>query len=359
MEMNLVWVGLDLGLRRTHVCVVDDNGQTLLERDCPSTFAAFTSVMKPFPVDRIGMVAVEAGSGVALVRKLRDGGFPVAMFEARKASKFLALRRNKTDASDARGLADLARLGRHTISQVYLKSLECQQLRGQLVLRKKLVLLRVALEGVIRSRLGLHGRELRPIRARGTLSREAKASIAQIKRDDGIDLADDLNPLVDIAESLRTYLHTLDRKLESIAKTNDVCRLLMEVPGVGPLCALSFYSAIEDPMRFRRPADVGAYLGLVPRRYQSGDVSRTRGITKTGSKMTRTHLAMAAMVFGIRAPDCALKAWFVGLRDRAGFSRARVALARKLAILLLTMWKNGTHFEVRGSMDCPAAAAVA
>ena len=120
----------------------------------------------------------------------------------------------------------------------------------------------------------------------------------------------------------------------------------MEVPGVGVICALSFYSAVEDPDRFRSASDVGAYLGLSPRRYQSGGISRTFGITKAGSKLTRTHLVTAATVFGNIAPDCRLKRWSVALRERAGGKRARVALARKLAVILLTMWKNGTHFEL-------------
>jgi transposase len=118
----------------------------------------------------------------------------------------------------------------------------------------------------------------------------------------------------------------------------------MEVPGVGPICALSFYSAVEDPSRFRRAGDVAAYLGLVPRRYQSGSTSRTFGITKTGSKLTRTHLVTAATSFGNTGPDCALKRWFLSLRERAGSRRARVALARELAVILLSMWKNDTAF---------------
>lgn len=345
METGAVWMGLDLGLRRTSVCVVDDKGETLYEQECDSDLPALKSAISSFPAERIGMIAVEAGVGIGLVRKLRTAGFPVAMFEARKASKFLAVRRSKTDASDAKGLADLARLGRKTISQVYLKSPECQQLRGQLGLRKKLVLLRVAVEGVVRSKLALHGRQLRFGRGRGAFRRAVEAEVARIKEEDSFDLDDDLGPLVTIAEELRNYLRTLDAKLEEQAAAHDECRLLMEVPGVGPICALSFYSAIEDPGRFRSASDVGAYLGLIPRRYQSGDFSKTRGITKNGSKLTRANLFTAATVFGTRAPDCALKDWYSTLRGRVGSKRARVALARKLAVLLLTMWKNGARFE--------------
>jgi transposase len=111
------------------------------------------------------------------------------------------------------------------------------------------------------------------------------------------------------------------------------------------LCALSFYSAVEDPNRFQQSSDVAAYLGLIPRRHQSGGMSRTLGITKTGNKLTRVHLVTAALGFAAFAPECALKNWFLVLRDRVGPWRARVALARKLAIILLVMWKNEAHFE--------------
>jgi transposase len=176
---------------------------------------------------------------------------------------------------------------------------------------------------------------------------QVEALIAQIRDDEGIDLTAILAPLVELYESLSAYMRTLTAEISERASAHDVCRLLMEVPGIGPICAMSFYTAIEEPSRFRRSADVAAYLGLVPRRYQSGEVSRTFGITKTGSKLTRAHLVTAAVVFGQHAPDCALKQWYLRLRERAGSRRASVALARKLSILLLTMWKNGAHFEAR------------
>jgi transposase len=345
METETVWLGLDLGQKRTHVCVIDQAGETLHEQSCETTLPALESAMSGFPIHRMGLIAVEAGSDIHIVRKLRDAGFPVALFEARKASRFLAVRRNKTDASDAKGLADIGRLGRNTISQVYLKSPACQHVRSQLIMRKKLVLLRVAAEGAIRSRFALHGIRFRSTAAPGAVREQVQTRLSQIKADEDVNVAADVMPLVEVCESLRTYLTKLDSTLKERAKSHEICRLLMEVPGVGPICALSFYSAIEDPTRFRKASDVAAYLGLVPRRYQSGELSRTLGITKTGNKLTRTHLVTAATVFGNFAPDSALKEWYMKLRERAGSGRARVALARKLSIILLTMWKNGAHFE--------------
>lgn len=356
MAEQQVWVGLDLGLRRTHVCIVDCNGLPVHEENCETSLAALTIALSRFALHEIGMIAVEAAGETHIVRKLRDAAFPIAMFESRKASKFLAMRRNKTDASDARGLADLARLGRNTVSQVYLKSRECERLRSKIVMRKRLVQLRVAADGALRSRLRLHGLQLKSTSAPGRLRHQVEGHITHVRADEHMDLTAELAPLVELCEALRSYQVQLDREVAAAAAADPVCRLLMEVPGVGPVCALSFRTAIEDPARFRRSADVAAYLGLIPRRYQSGETSRALGITKTGSKLTRTHLVTAATVFGTRAPDCELKRWFLSLRERIGSKRARVALARKLSIVLLAMWKRGRHFDVSVRSALPSTA---
>ena len=212
-------------------------------------------------------------------------------------------------------------------------------------MRNRLVIMRVTAENALRSRLAMYGLPFKASHRPGGAREQVEALIAELSGYEQIDIRPEVAPLVDLCESLRTAVSKLNWDLEKRARSYEVCRLLMEVPGVGSISALSFYSAIEDPTRFERASDVAAYLGLTPRRYQSGQVSRTRGITKTGSKMTRTHLVNAAKVFGARAPDGALKDWYLSLRARAGPRRAHVALARKLAVILATIWRNGTHFE--------------
>jgi transposase len=345
MPDKKVWVGLDLGEQRINICVLNDAGEPLLEQECSSAASDVEAALLVFPSTTIGLIAVEAGTNTHLIRTLRSRGYPVAIFEARKASKFLAIRRSKTDASDAHGLADLARLGRNTVTQVHLKSLELEQLRAELGLRHKLIKMRVAVESSLRSRLLGYGIRLPTPRSASGLRSNVEAAIASLGRDGGVDVGAHLEPLLRVAESLRIYLKTLDHALEQRAKEVPVCQRFMEIPGVGWVCALSFYTAIGDPNRFARPDDVGAYLGLVPRRYQSGEVSRTRGITKTGSKLTRQHLVTAAMVMRTRKVDCALRDWGLVLKDRIGGGRSRVAMARKLAGVMLCMWKSGDRFE--------------
>lgn len=345
MSGETVWIGLDLGQETSSICAVDDLGASLHEDTCRTTVSEIEKSLSSFAQPTMGLIAVEAGTETHIVRQLRARGYPVAIFDARKASRFLAIRRNKSDSSDAKGLADLARLGRHTVSQVYLKSPECQQLRGRLITRQRLVRLRGVTCKFVRSRLAFQGRPVGRGQSFANLEKQVRDRLSKLVREEGLDLRPDLLPLMDILGSLDEQIKRFDRELEKIAKAHSVTRLLMEVPGVGPICALSFYTAVDDPTRFKRNCDVAAYLGLIPRRYQSGLASKTMGITKNGSKLTRTHLVTAAIVFLMHGPDCALREWALALRDRVGPRRSNIALARKLAIILLAMWKNGTHFE--------------
>jgi len=345
MSDRSVWVGLDLGNRQTRLCVVDDLGAVLHEQLCATTLEEIEAALAHFPRSTIALIAVEACCETHIVRKLRASGFRVAIFESRKTRRFLEIRRNKTDSGDARGLADMARLGRQTVSQVRLKSVECQQLRSELLQRHKLTRVRVAVEASIRSRLALYGRAFKPPYSAGAVRRHAEEAAAQLLREEGIDLRAHLAPLVDVAQGLRSYLRDVDRSLGKRARANEACARMMEVPGVGPICALSFFSAVEDPERFRRTADIGAYLGLVPRCHQSGETHRTLRITKAGNSLTRQHLVTAASVLRSKGRDCALKDWAIQIRGRVGPGKTRVALARKIAIVLLTLWKTGAPFE--------------
>jgi transposase len=143
---------------------------------------------------------------------------------------------------------------------------------------------------------------------------------------------------------MRSYLKTLDERLELTAKEQPICRRFMEIPGVGPICALSFYSAIEEPTRFGRNSDVGAYLGLVPKVRQSGQSTVRLRISKMGSSMTRGHLGTAALQH-LRYAKSDLQAWGESLAERIGKQRARTAVSRKLAVTMLAMWKSGEPYQ--------------
>lgn len=159
-------------------------------------------------------------------------------------------------------------------------------------------------------------------------------------------VADYVQPLLEARTSIQRQLVTLDRQVKLLAGERPPARALMTVPGVGPITALAFMTAIDDPARFARSRNVGAYLGLTPRRYASGEVDWNGRISKCGDALVRTYLFEAAGVLLTRVrKGCALKAWGLRIAKRSGMKKARTAVARKLAVILHTMWRDGTEFR--------------
>ncbi|HVK54331.1 MAG TPA: IS110 family transposase [Burkholderiales bacterium] len=343
------WVGLDVAADSLVACVLDEEGRVRAEQSltkCPTEVARFIEANAPTSEPIIGIEA--GGLATSLTRKLRDAGYRVHAFETRQASRFLAIRQNKTDRNDARGIAEIVRIGRGTVAEVYVKSTECQQLRSKLALREKLVRHRMAGESAIGAVFRLNGGRLGPRHSAGSLRRTVMAELSRIQIEESLDLSADVMPVLDICESIRLHLEATDRELLKFAREHSVCARFMQIPGVGFLTAISVLSAIEDPERFSQIEDVGAYFGLVPKIRQSGQSSRHVGITRMGNKMTRTHLvAAASAMLRQKSADCDLKDWAVTLRERAGFRTARTALARKLATVMVSMWKSGEPFQPR------------
>ncbi len=151
--------------------------------------------------------------------------------------------------------------------------------------------------------------------------------------------------MLEVREKVRREIAALYRKLLDLARNDVDSRRSMTVPSIGPITALAFHSAIDEPSRFRRSRSVGAYVGLTPRRFASGEVDWTGRISKCGDRMLRTYLFEAAGVLLTRVPHwCRLKAWGIRLVKRIGFKKAKVAVARKLAVMLHRMWRDGTDF---------------
>lgn len=344
MSRSRLWIGLDVGADTMACCVVDDDGKVVAEHSLPTCASALKAVLKPVR-RRVNLIALETGSaGTHLARSLIQLGFPVSQFDARQTSKFLGISQNKTDKNDARGLAEIARIGHGVVSPVRLKSIENQKLRSLLVTRQKLVRLRIAIESMIRSLFRLNGGRLKRPTSASTLRRNVTQELSRLRKAEKIDLRGDIEPMLEMGQSMRAYLEHLDNRLSSIAELNPVCQQFMKIPGIGPICALSFYSAIDEPFRFCRNADVGAYLGLTPRIRQSGQSSSRLRISRMGNRMTRAHLVFSAGNY-LRCENSAISSWGLALRERVGPGRARVAVARKLAVLMLAIWKSGREYE--------------
>lgn len=348
MTRAKLWAGLDVGVETTSVCIIDGSGEVLCESTCPTVTGAVRHELAVFRRTRFAGVILEAGLGTHLARGLRSLGYPVEIYEARKLSKFLRARRNKTDAGDASGIAEAGRIGTSIVSRVYLKDLDSQCLQSRLTIRRHLIQQRVSTLIFIGRLVELFGGRLPRSKIKGQLKRNVQAEIRRIFKDDPHQLSNELRYLVEHHERLEAYQRDVDRDLGRIALHNDVCRRLMEIPGVGPICALNFYAAVGDPHRFARTSDIGNYFGLAPRLYQSGLSSRMGRISKMGNKAVRTLLVRAAVGFlQFGKSDSDLRTWALAVEGRRGKFRSRVALARKLAIVMTAMWKSGSRYEAQ------------
>lgn len=248
---------------------------------------------------------------------------------------------NKTDRHDARGLAQIVRTGWFKTAQI--KSHEAYVNRATLTAREALVGMRVKLENEIRGLLKTFGIMFGK-RVGGFKRRAEEIIIGELA------VAPELLPIFEALMQARrdvlTQIASLDRRIRSIAKRNETVRLLMTAPGVGAITALAVVSAFDDASRFRRSSSVGAWLGLTPRRYESGEISTNGRVSKRGDGFTRKCLYEAANAIFCRSlGGSRLRTWAKAIADRTGPRKAKVALARKLAVILHAMWRTNTPFR--------------
>ncbi len=258
----------------------------------------------------IASIALESSAGHRLPRELAGLGFPIVTIDPARARKFLSLRSIKTDANDARGLAEIAKLGATSRLAVHVKNVTCEQVRFQIVLRDQLVRQKTALRNALRSHLRTFGSELTALPPPSKLREHVEVHLQRLREDGFGNAVTDLTALLEVTEALTQYVARMDRRMQALAESLAVTKRFMEIPGVGPISALSFYCAIEDPHRFARSRDVGAYLGMTPALKQSGSTTRNGRITKAGNKLTRSHLVMSASVILGHALGVSL--WAIG-----------------------------------------------
>jgi len=341
-----LWAGLDVGVETTSVCVIDGFGEVLHEATCPTDVRSVHREIVFLKRRRFARVGMETGTGMHLARGLRSLGYAVDVYETRQLSKFLRARRNKTDAGDASGIAEAGRVGATLISKVHLKSLECQFLASRLAIRSHIIRSRVRATTFLYRQLEQFGGRIRSRATTGLLRQRVEPEIKKLFGKTPNPLVAELRYLLDLCERLIAHQQQIDRELKRLALEIDVCRRFMAIPGIGPICALTFYAAVSEPHRFRRSADIGSYLGLTPKLHQSGMVQRVGRISRMGSAPARTLLVGASTRF-MKCGDAGtqLYAWALQLEQRRGRGRARVALARKLAIIMLSMWNSGETYR--------------
>ncbi len=333
------FVGLDISLRSCALCIVDTKGNVLLERELACEVNDITECLSEFefPIERVGL---EAGTmSQHLYFGLQAAGFDVVCMEARQVNAALSAMRNKTDKNDARGIAHVLRTG--WFSPVHMKSREAHGLRALLSTRKALLKKTMDLANETRGLLKIFG-----IRLPKSVSHGSFDGIVRpiIEMDDV--LAHALVPLLDARVALYQQYLELDRRVKRAASHDEVCLRLMTVPGVGPIAALTFKAAVDDPTRFKRSRTVGAHFGLTPRRYQSGEHDNPGRISKAGDSDVRAALYAAGNALLMRSmAQSQIKSWGMRLMRTKGRRRAVVAVARKLAVLLHRMWIDGTEFR--------------
>jgi transposase len=332
------YAAIDVSLEWSSVCVVDATGEIVREAKVPSEREALVAFFAASGL-RLARIGLEAGPlSQWLHAGLIEAGLPAILIETRHVKAALKAMTVKTDRNDARGMAQLMRMG--WFRAVHVKTLQAQEIRALLTARKLLVAKLRDVETSIRGILRGFGLKVGAI-SKGKFEariRELVAGQAMLER-----VAE---PLLRARAALRAEYTTLHRDLLRTVREDDVCGRLMTVPGVGAVVAMTFRSAIDRPGRFAKSKAVGAHFGLTPKKYQSGEVDRTGRISKVGDAMVRTALFEAANVMLTRAVRFStLKAWALRVAGRHGMKKAKVALARKLAVVMHRMWVDGTNFR--------------
>jgi transposase len=333
-----LFVGLDVSLETVSICVVDADGLVVWETRVAGEPEAVLDALRT-RIDHVSRIGLEAGpTSEWIAGRLLQAGLPVVCLETRHVKAALSAMTVKTDRNDARGLAQIVRSG--WFKAVHLKSAGSQRLRTLAAARKVMVRTVTANEQAVRGLLRPFGLKVGAVTRRrfGDRVRSLVASDVLLEAI--------VEPLLRAHERLCLELAALHRLVLRAVRSDAVCRRLMTMPGIGPVTALTFRATVDDPTCFRRSRAVGAYLGLTPRRYQSGETDRVGRITKVGDGETRTALFEAANV--ILRPTTrwsAMKAWALRIAGRQGARRAKVALARRMAVILHRMWVDETDFR--------------
>jgi len=332
------FAGLDVSVKETSVCIVDETGRIVREVKVASEPDALLAVLKSgaYHFKRVGL---EAGPlSQWLYSALGEANLPVICVETRHMRAVLKAQINKTDRNDARGIAQMMRAGLYRA--VHVKTLRSQKLRTLLTHRKLLQSKAIAIENDLRGTLRNFGLKVGIV---GTARFEAR--IREL-----VETLPDLTllvePLLVVRRALREQIAVLHRRVLAVVRDDEVCRRLMTVPGVGPVVALTFRTTVDVPARFRNSRAIGAVLGLTPCKHQSGESDYTGAISKCGDEMMRVMLYEAAQIMLTRTIKWSwLKAWAMRIARRRGMKKAIVALARRLAVIMHRIWVDGTEFR--------------
>jgi transposase len=341
------FAGLDVSVKETSVCIVDDTGKIVREVKVASEPEALLALLKN-PAYHFKRIGLEAGPlSQWLFSALAEAELPVVCVETRHMQAVLKAQINKTDRNDARGIAQMMRVGLYR--PVHVKTLRSQKLRMLLTHRKLLQSKAIAIENDLRGTLRNFGLKVGMV-GKVKFETRIKELLENLP-----DLAELVEPLLIVRRTLSEQIVILHRRLLAIVRDDEVCRRLMTIPGVGPVVALTYRATVDVPARFRKSKAVGAVFGLTCSKYQSGEIDRSGRISRCGDEMMRVMLYEAAQSMLRSKKWCWLKAWAMQIARRRGMKKAIVALARRLAVIMHRIWVDGTEF--RWTREQVAAAA--
>jgi transposase len=332
------YAGIDVSLEYSSVCVLDGSGKLVREAKVlsePEALIAWFGSLG-FDLERIGL---EAGPlSQWLFAAMKEAGLAIELLETRHVHNAFKTMPVKTDRKDARGIAELMRLG--WFRPVHCKSVEAQETRALLTARKlvqtKLHDIELSLRGILRG----FGLKVGP-----TTPKQFEARIKELVEGHP-SLQVVAEALLAVRKVLLREFNGFEKRVRSMARSDARARLLMSTPGVGTIVALTYASGIDDPKRFKSSKMVGPHFGLTPKKYQSGETDITGRISKIGDVAVRTALYEAAHVILTRpVKGSGLKSWAARLAKRAGMKKAKVALARKLAVIMHRMLVDGKPFD--------------
>jgi transposase len=333
------YAGIDVSLECSSVCVVDGNGKVVREAKVASEPEALIGWFGLAGV-ALARIGLEAGPlSQWLYAAMKQAGLMVELLETRHVRDAFKAMTVKSDRNDARNIAQLMRLG--WFRPVHCKSMASQEVRAMLTARKlaqnKLQDIENSLRGILRG-FGLKVGKTTATNFAGRINELVKGQP---------NLEVIAAALLNVRSVLLSEFKAFERRARKMSLLDAKARLLMSTPGVGPIISLTYASAIDDPARFTSSKQAGPHFGLTPKVYQSGETDQSGRISKVGDASVREALYQAAHII-ITKPikGCSqLKSWAMRIARRAGPNKAKVALARKLAVIMHRMLKDGVPFN--------------
>lgn len=336
-------IGVDLGDTKHAICVTDKQGNILKEYSIPNTRTHLEKLTSSYPE---ALIAMEVGTHSPWIsRLLKELGATVIVANARKLRAIYTNTR-KCDKLDALMLAKLVRVDPELLHPVHHSKEDTQVDFLPIKMRESLVRQRVNVINSIRGALKALG-----IRVPGATSRGMAKAAGKYLEENYPEIHPLILPQLEILEQLKAQICVYDKQIDQlIASKYPAAQRIQQIGGVGPLTALTFVLTIERPERFENPRDVGAYVGLVPKRDQSGDTDKELSISKAGNKYLRKLLVQCAQYnLGHFGQDSDLRRYGENLYQSKGSKAAKrkavIAVARKLSVLMLTLWQRELDYE--------------